>query len=210
MEPTIIVVVGPKHSGKSTYCQNAVDSILMDVDVGQTLHLPGTLSLFQNRENSLREVHSLFYGDNSPSIDPEMFLMNVTLLMNVYKRQFPTERLIVNTFGWTRGLGYDLIVQMIRIINPDLVVNMGDLQLSDALLQDIPNLEIKLLAPIENPDLSLKKDLQDNKLLDYFSNCSYYKVDWETVHIKFLFNNVPYHQALYALNGVLVALCHYI
>ncbi len=50
--------------------------------------------------------------------------------------------LVVNTCGWTTGVGYDLLRNTIRILRLDIVLVMEDDKLLHDLTQDFPDITV--------------------------------------------------------------------
>lgn len=96
---------------------------------------PGCLSLHivdeaitDMRNPVLREAdRCCFYGDISSKGDPESYLNSLFLLYTYFieKYRCPGSEmlpLIVNTPGWVKGTGFDMLVEMLRYICPTIVV----------------------------------------------------------------------------------------
>lgn len=68
-------------------------------------------------------------GDTSPQSDPMLYLQSVSSLIHWYRRygRDPQGRwvpLVVNTHGWVKGLGFDLLADILRILAPTHVVQV--------------------------------------------------------------------------------------
>ncbi|KAK4768810.1 hypothetical protein SAY86_026960 [Trapa natans] len=117
-----VLVCGPKNSGKSTFSRHQLNVLLqkykkvafLDMDVGQTEFTPpGVLSLCII-ENSSR--------------DPGKYLQCVYALYDYYRDELCKSEsskssmvelpLIVNTPGWIKGSGYEVLV---KILNASIV-----------------------------------------------------------------------------------------
>lgn len=96
---------------------------------------PGCLSLhivdeaITDMQNPvLREAERCcFYGDISSKGDPESYLNSLFLLYNYFVEKYRCPGgevlpLIVNTPGWVKGTGFDMLVEMLRYICPTIVV----------------------------------------------------------------------------------------
>lgn len=151
----VAMVVGNKGSGKSTFCtfvtnhltsKNTNSAYYLELDPGQPdAGCPGSLSLFQKTAPSFspafafdmpkegkRLVKSHSLGATTPMDSPEYFLRCAKDLMTVFKRDQEensnTKRsvLVVNTPGWTKGLGVDLLHNIAKICKPNIVVSVGE------------------------------------------------------------------------------------
>lgn len=136
--PPVVFVTGPKNSGKSTFCRFLLNHALshlgddsvyfLDCDPGQTeFSPPGTvyLSKPQNFNFSSPFTHPFFedvikshsLGHTSPKDIPLLFSACFENLYSLYKSQPSTSSpsmLIVNTPGWTKGLGLELLIDMMK------------------------------------------------------------------------------------------------
>ncbi|KAJ9560196.1 hypothetical protein OSB04_005356 [Centaurea solstitialis] len=141
-------ICGPKNSGKSTFSRHLLHLLLrryervafLDTDVGQPEFTPpGCLSLtILDRETvdlTPLPERCFFFGDISSKRDPEIYLTYISALYDHYHKQHhklsssasPGESrvpLIVNTPGWVKGIGYDVLVDMLKHISPSHVVNI--------------------------------------------------------------------------------------
>lgn len=115
----------------------------LDSDCGQPeLTTPGLVSLhlieqqplfgpphmrLSSSTSSPKLLKSFFIGDTSPANDPERYLDCITQLVYCYQShrdssQTKTHRhkgtfpLVVNTHGWIRGAGLDILVDILRIL----------------------------------------------------------------------------------------------
>ncbi|XP_038723876.1 polynucleotide 5'-hydroxyl-kinase NOL9 isoform X2 [Tripterygium wilfordii] len=150
--PPIALVCGPKNSGKTTFSRYLLNVLLsryrkvayLDTDVGQSeFTTPGFLSL--TVVDALtpdlavpcmkRPERCFFFGDTSSKRDPTQYLKCIFALYDYYqkeycmcdKRESPgrTELpLVVNTTGWVKGVGYDLLVEILNYIGPTHVVKI--------------------------------------------------------------------------------------
>lgn len=152
--PPVVLVCGPGSVGKSTFARYLLNLLLatrckkvayLDTDVGQTEFTPlGLISLTVVHEVTpdLKTKYlkpskrSLFFGDISPKIDPSVFLEYVCSIYDHYQKKYRTfdkrknaskiqTPLIVNTSGWVKGVGYEVLVDMLKYIGPTHVVKIG-------------------------------------------------------------------------------------
>lgn len=156
--PPVVLVAGPKSSGKSTFAR-FLTNFLKPYHIENTIHyleldpgqpefgIPGTVSLHrlsaldynfecaytshQLGRKTLVKAHSL--GDLSPKDQPDAYLSYAADLINIYKAsqsQSPSP-LVINTPGWARGLGLELTVDIARTSQPSHVVCLGPLEAQD-------------------------------------------------------------------------------
>lgn len=144
--PPVVVVCGPKNSGKSTFSRVLLNALLprhgkvayLDTDVGQPeFGPPGCLSFHVLDEAiadlmnpSLREAERCyFFGDISSKRDPEAYLNCLFHSYDYFVGKYRCDEnemlpLIVNTPGWVKGAGFDMLVEMLRYICPTIVVQI--------------------------------------------------------------------------------------
>ncbi|XP_011622893.1 polynucleotide 5'-hydroxyl-kinase NOL9 [Amborella trichopoda] len=154
----IVLVCGPKNAGKSTFSRYLINTLLnsryqrvgyLDTDVGQPEYTPpGCLSLHvidtQTPDLAVPCLKTpercFFYGDISSKRDPDAYLDCVFNLYNYFREEYKLSNeqefhetyhlpLVVNTPGWVKGVGYDILVNMLRYIGPTHVVRI---QISDS------------------------------------------------------------------------------
>lgn len=146
-----IVVCGAKGVGKSTFCRYLVNRLLshygmvafLDTDLGQSeLTPPGLVSLhalvapllgpgFTHMKMPLR---SYFCGGTNPGNDPLNYMQAVRSLLRLYESKWgaraperentPHVPLVINTDGWIKSMGHDLLCSVIQEANPDHVVQL--------------------------------------------------------------------------------------
>ncbi|KAG8053129.1 hypothetical protein GUJ93_ZPchr0001g30154 [Zizania palustris] len=205
--PPVVVVCGPKNAGKSTFSRLLLNLLLprygrvgyLDTDVGQPeFSPPGCLSFhvvdkaFSDLLNpSLRETERCcFFGDISSKRDPETYLNCLFHLYDYFVEKYrcsvsETIPLIVNTPGWVKGAGFDMLVEMLRYICPTIVVqiriSVQSKNLPDGMFwldcgQTGPNM-INIDAPFRdsmNRSLLIQKDsygMRECRLVEYFKQC---------------------------------------
>ncbi|XP_013416970.1 polynucleotide 5'-hydroxyl-kinase NOL9 [Lingula anatina] len=137
----VVVLCGGKNMGKSTLGRYLVNSALncckevcyLECDIGQSeFSLQGCVTLNSVTEPLLgppfthqqEPVCSTFVGCASPAEDPNHYVNCVKYVFNQYKSQFSTTPLIVNTMGWNKGLGLNLLVDVLRTVRPHFVVQL--------------------------------------------------------------------------------------
>ncbi|KAI5096007.1 polynucleotide 5'-hydroxyl-kinase NOL9, partial [Silurus meridionalis] len=135
----IILVCGAKNSGKSTFNRHLINSLLnhtasveyLECDLGQTEFTPpGCLSLITVTEPLLgppfthqREPeHMVFYGQAECQSDLDRYLDSLKTLWRHYSGENPV---IINTMGWVKGHGFQVLVDLIRLFSVTHVVQLS-------------------------------------------------------------------------------------
>lgn len=151
--PPIILLVGPKDSGKSTFARVLTNTLLstsyrqvayLDLDPGQPEFTPPgliSLSLVDHpilgppythpagpvgREGS-RRVRAHHLGYVSPREDPGAYIRAACDLMQEYYKLCKSEAqgeipLVINTCGWIKGTGLELLNDIINFSNPSEII----------------------------------------------------------------------------------------
>ncbi|RVW91261.1 polynucleotide 5'-hydroxyl-kinase NOL9 isoform X1 [Vitis vinifera] len=151
--PPVALVCGAKNCGKTTFSRHLLNILLqryqkvayLDTDVGQTEFTPpGFLSLTVIDQLTpdltipcLKTPERCYYfGDISSKRDPTAYLNYIFALYDYYRREYcmlkgskkpvKTELpLVVNTPGWVKGIGYDILVDVLKYIAPTHVVKIN-------------------------------------------------------------------------------------
>ena len=142
--PIVALVTGAKKVGKSTFVKMAVNRLLsaqnkvavIDLDLGQSeFGPPGSVSLHLLDPSDLSfgpgwclpraPVRSHFFGDTSPKDDPGRYLRSIQDIIAWFRCNLqrpsggqPMIPLVVNTQGWTKGLGADLAMKIETMLRP--------------------------------------------------------------------------------------------
>ncbi|KAK6099398.1 Polynucleotide 5'-hydroxyl-kinase grc3 [Batrachochytrium dendrobatidis] len=158
-----ICAVGPKNSGKSTFTRYLINRFLerhsevayMDCDPGQPGCTPnGMVSLhvinspllgpaFTTQRDSYR---SFFIGSTAPKDDPDFFSACVLELVNVWQTELIKMPLIVNTNGWIKGTGYDLLAHFLRYLLPTDIVHLSLASQADSTTE----IDFKSIFPVQH------------------------------------------------------------
>uniref|UniRef100_A0A8C8BG18 Nucleolar protein 9 n=1 Tax=Otus sunia TaxID=257818 RepID=A0A8C8BG18_9STRI len=134
----MILVCGPKNTGKSTFNRYLINLLLnrlpsveyMECDIGQTEFTPpGCVSLSNVTEPILGPPFThqqtprkmVYYGQTSCEQDTERYLDVVKCVFSSYKKEVP---LVINTMGWVKGEGLLLLIDIIRLLSPSHIVQM--------------------------------------------------------------------------------------
>ncbi|TMS15784.1 Polynucleotide 5'-hydroxyl-kinase NOL9 [Larimichthys crocea] len=137
----VILVCGTKNVGKSTFIRILINTLLnhttsvdyLEGDLGQTEFTPaGCLSLSTVREPLLgppfthqcTPEHMIYYGQSSCESDLDRYLES---LKSLWRRRSQSREapVIINTMGWVKGFGFQLLVDMIRFFPLSHVVQLG-------------------------------------------------------------------------------------
>ncbi|RIA93095.1 hypothetical protein C1645_819814 [Glomus cerebriforme] len=207
--PPISIISGHKNMGKSTFSRYLVNNLLnicpkvayIESDVGQSEFTPcGLVSLnilsspilgppFTHLQQPYR---SYFIGHNSPRDDPDYYLDCLRELITVYRRDiacgpeygmYGDEQirvpLIINTHGWSKGMGYDLYLDIIDFAKPTHIFQFYSTTIIN---QNLPPLPEYIISPTnqEPPKVSFvetintsgpsnKYSASDRRLLTLFS-----------------------------------------
>ena len=147
-ETPCICLCGAKSVGKSTLCRALANSLLtrascrrvalLDTDPGQQmLGTPGTISLrcFDSpivsqpvlSEQSLFEPLACeFIASSSPKYDIDSFKSACARLVELYNQQLHPHGipLVVNTMGWVKGIGFECLCYLLRLLRLTQVVEL--------------------------------------------------------------------------------------
>nr|KYP54825.1 Nucleolar protein 9 [Cajanus cajan] len=212
--PPIILICGAKNCGKTTFSRYLLNVLLhkypkvayLDTDVGQPEFTPPAFL-------SLTIVHKvtpdltvpcmktpercLFFGDVSSKRDPSTYLSYVFALYDYYQKEYCISEkgknpfkielpLIVNTPGWVKGVGYDVLVDMLKYISPTHVVKIsisresknlpsGEFWLDGEHDETINLIEINSAhQDLLNRSMIVRKDarlLREFRIMAYFRQC---------------------------------------
>lgn len=136
----VIFVCGTKNVGKSTFIRTLINTLLnhttsvdyLEGDLGQTEFTPaGCLSLSTVREPLLgppfthqcTPEHMIYYGQSSCESDLDRYLESLKSLWHRRSQSRETP-IIINTMGWVKGFGFQLLVDMIRFFPVSHVVQL--------------------------------------------------------------------------------------
>lgn len=220
----VVFVCGPKNSGKTTFSRFLVNILLqryknvgyLDTDVGQSEFTPpGCLSLHVLQEQttdfkvmSLKTpVKCIFFGDLSSKRDPKAYLDGVFSLYDHFLTEYcsssdhensrkPLLPLVINTSGWVKGAGYEILVEMLRCFATTHVVQLclsaqrknlprGHFWLDGSSQMSEVNITELNAARKDSLDKSLliekqTHDLRDIRIIAYFSQCFPHDIDSST------------------------------
>lgn len=234
--PPVALICGAKNCGKTTFSRHLLNVLLqrykrvgyLDTDVGQPeFTTPGFLSLTVVASDTFTPDLTIpclktpercfFFGDVSSKRDPTAYLKYIFTLYDYYRKKYcmtnnsenpaKTELpLVVNTPGWVKGVGYDILVDMLRYIAPTHVVKIntyserknlpaGTFWLEDCEDEKVNLIEINsALQDSYKRSILVQKDarlLRDSRIIAYFRQCFSSYLDFKT--IKELANALASH-----------------
>mmetsp|Transcript_909 Transcript_909/g.905 ORF Transcript_909/g.905 Transcript_909/m.905 type:complete len:469 (+) Transcript_909:83-1489(+) len=193
-----VMIVGPHDSGKSTLARilgayaTRLDRlpILVDLDVGLgMLSVPGCVGAVPLDKNSfdvegnfeLSTPLIYYFGHTNPAENIQLYKHHITnLATKVNLRQENdlnslSSGLIIKTFGWIDGQGYDLLLDIITLYSVDIVIVIGH----DRLYSSLTSLNLPDRDPITVVKLSKsggtvnrsdsdRRRLRRSKITEYF------------------------------------------
>ncbi|KAK6357152.1 Polynucleotide 5'-hydroxyl-kinase grc3, variant 2 [Orbilia javanica] len=148
--PKSVFIVGGKSVGKSTFSRYLLNTLItnsqqsavayLDLDPGQPSFTPPCmLSLHKITSpivapsfitfGSTEVVRQHHVGYVSPREDPKYYLRCAADLMRAYKGLLEEDErltLIVNTCGWIKGMGRELLQELVAVCEPTDVVGLGE------------------------------------------------------------------------------------
>ena len=146
-KPEIILACGGKDMGKSTYLRYLTNILLnshekvayLDCDPGQCeFTLSGSVQLTVISEPLMGPPHShivhstdcsYFLGHISPNDIPGCYLESIKKCLACYQKMNSDSinkiPLIINTMGWTQGLGLCLLKEQINILQPTFIIQIN-------------------------------------------------------------------------------------
>ncbi|CAX40164.1 Grc3 protein homologue, putative [Candida dubliniensis CD36] len=210
--PKIIMIIGNKNTGKSTFCKSLINELLLannnrpisylEIDPGQSEYsTPYALSLSEivdvqfglvalpQNTNIVKSCVEHYYGFTSAVNAPTRYVKIIEKLFDHYQTKFgQRNHLIINTPGWVKGYGKELLNQITKIINPNkliLLSNNLNQQYPDNIniLQDLTYQSLSILPGIYQLSKYSAPQIRNiNKLLYFHQNNS-------TSKLRFNFNN---------------------
>ncbi|KAJ3586443.1 hypothetical protein NHX12_012841 [Muraenolepis orangiensis] len=137
----VVLVCGTKNVGKSTFIRVLLNTLLnhttvidyLEGDLGQTEFTPsGCLSLSTVTEPLLgppfthqrTPEHMIYYGQTSCESDLDRYLESLKSLWS-RRSQCRDTPVIINTMGWVKGFGFQLLVDVLRLLPVSHVVQLG-------------------------------------------------------------------------------------
>jgi len=140
---TRLMIIGGKNVGKSAMCQYLINKnlskypkiLLIDLDIGQPIYAPSqTLSATLITEpligagylNNATIEKCILFGDKSVMISPFKYNERVQKLMEYCNANEDYKNIpwIINTMGYQKGFGLQLMCLLLRIIQPSEIVQI--------------------------------------------------------------------------------------
>lgn len=149
--PLVVAVVGAKNTGKSTFSRLLTNRLLstlprvayLDSDIGQCEFTPHGAASVQLLEGPLlgppfthcsQPFRSLFLGSSSPERDPDAYLESLRQLVDTYRDGSLVRDtsaagglappLVVNTHGWVKGMGFDMLAYFLDYLRPTHIIEL--------------------------------------------------------------------------------------
>ncbi|KAG2389108.1 hypothetical protein C9374_014508 [Naegleria lovaniensis] len=172
--PPRVLVCGPSDTGKSSVAKILLNYavrvgqrlIFADLDCGQNdITFPGTLSMIVRNawetidiedEFSLCSPLTYFYGETSPEKNIDYFKTLVSQMKKMIDKRISNDQLlseggfIVNT-GWVEGVGHQILLYIIKEMNINHVIVMGDDRMTNNLKKDLKDSKITVTRLRKNP-----------------------------------------------------------
>ncbi|TPX45882.1 hypothetical protein SeLEV6574_g03594 [Synchytrium endobioticum] len=152
LDTVTVCVIGSKHVGKSTFSRYLTNCLLnnsenvayLDADLGQpelspvstvSLHSlstyllgPPFTHLHMSSSESASTAKSVFLGATTPKDEPDAYLDALSELIRARNelKQYRGLPCVVNTCGWVKGMGYDLLVHFILQLKPTHIIHLVD------------------------------------------------------------------------------------
>jgi hypothetical protein len=243
-----VIVVGRLGVGKSTLCRWLTNRLLrahssvrwLDSDPGQGEFMPpGVVALHEvdepifgdalTHERATEFSTAFFPGDSDAGRDPASLFAQLSALFMAHGMRAPAP-LVVNTPGWTTGIGYELLrcvvgaaphsgpLAIVELVSAD--ANETARSLATQLLLDRPSavtFALPSLAAVnaqsigvtvsasERRDVRLLRHLTGSLEPDGWSSVPLRRVPFDAVRLSA--RDVAPHETLHALNGSVVGLC---
>ncbi|XP_019855980.1 PREDICTED: polynucleotide 5'-hydroxyl-kinase nol9-like [Amphimedon queenslandica] len=184
--PLIVLICGVANSGKSTFARFLTNSLLnhyesvsfLECDVGQCeFTVSGLVSLhcITDPVQGPAFVHqrtpkkSFIFGDISPKNQPKFYTNLISLCMEEYKNHVTGCHgngacpLVINTCGWTSGIGIHLLMDVIAITTPTIILQfINSLTVNDPVeLSVLTHQYISTISPWSSLEPTLSMAMRD-------------------------------------------------
>lgn len=201
--PKIIIIIGNKNTGKSTFSKLLLNSFILknqkvsylDIDPGQSeFSTPGCLSLTTSPRLSLglnvpsssaNDSINQFFGFNSPSQQPSEYISIINNLFNHFINNVPGGSLIINTPGWIKGFGKEMLIEFTQLVSPDhLILLSNSLDRDDPenidTLNQLTYQNLNICQAVEYQSKFTASQLRSLNKLYYFHQRDILKFDFES------------------------------
>lgn len=158
----IVAITGSKNMGKSTFSRYMVNSLLnccnevayLECDIGQSeftpsgmvsLHVISSPLLGPSFTHLQMPYRSFFIGATTPKQNPDYYLNCINELYKTYMLEIAHKSpsytpLIINTHGWVRGIGFDLLIQILQNIRPMYIYQFAFPENSSNVGKNLPDI----------------------------------------------------------------------
>lgn len=181
-----ILLLGSIDSGKtyfSTIVRNLLDSLNIDIDVGQsTYFIPTFISAFSN------SLDLEFFGNITPSVNPRL---HVQLASKIFERN-KSRITVIDTDGWIRGFkAYLHKLELIYTIDPDYII-VFDKTIASSLPSQVRS---RVILANSAPSF-LAKDRKRRvinrikKYMEYFKDSRIVEIEYDSLFGNKLANNL--------------------
>ncbi|KAM6569841.1 hypothetical protein CsatB_017826 [Cannabis sativa] len=246
--PPVAFICGAKNSGKTTFSRHLLNVLLkrykkvayLDTDVGQSeFTTPGFLSLTVVDKLTpdltipclKTPERSFFFGDTSSKRDPKGYLSYISALYDYYRKEYSTANkekttkselpLVVNTPGWVKGVGYEILVDMLKYIAPTHVVKINISTKNKNLPGGAFWLDYHSEEMVNLIEINAARQDSYNRSQCFASNLNIstikelanalasqppYEVPISSIKIRHLYSQVPPTEIFYSLNATIVGL----
>lgn len=240
-----IMACGAKSTGKTTLLRYTVNRLLsyhqcvawLDCDISTTHHTTYTTLTLSIYSTPLHNCISQQYGNvvkqyNHGSTQlynhPQRYLQQIKSLYQIYSQQYSELPLVINTYGWIKGLGFNILNQLIDITDVthigQLSSNNGSIELSYNAMNTVCTLLPAYAADSTAPKQLLNAEQYNTLMLtQYFQQLAAdstlpinellyhtvpYTVPYNSIQIEFIGVNRPSNDYMYhTINGRLITLC---
>ncbi|MEW5303064.1 MAG: hypothetical protein WDW36_005793 [Sanguina aurantia] len=192
-----VVVLGPMDSGKSTLVRMLANwaarkgwqPMVVDVDVGQgSLTVPGCVAATPIEQPiDVEEGYQLeaplvyFFGHASPGDNPDYYRYLIDRLSSILDRRCELDPaagssgMIINTFGWVDGPGYELQRHVIQAFKADVIIVMEQDRLFSQLSADLKGssppvtlLKLTKSGGVVKREKEERRQARDSRIKEYF------------------------------------------
>lgn len=181
-ENTRLVSIGGKGVGKSTFMRFTINSnfetfkkfVFIDLDIGQPeLFVPQTISATLITEpilgpgylKNIQPTKAILFGGINVLLNPIKYLQCVIELHKfcLSHKKFQNIPWIINTMGYNRGIGIELMAAILRIFQPTDVIQIQSENKSD-------NFDVIMKDEVIN---SFKFHIFNNEMKNIYENCQF-------------------------------------
>ncbi|CAF2275608.1 BnaA04g11670D [Brassica napus] len=196
-----VIIVGDTDSGKSTLAKmllswaakDGCKPTFVDLNIGQSsITIPGTIAA-TSVEMPVDPVEGLplhkalvhYFGHNTATNNVRLYKYLVEELARELEEEFAINAesrrsgMVIDTMGWTSGLGYQLLLHAIRIFNASLVIVLGqetelvyDLNKAFKFKKNVQILNLERSSGVFSRLSDFRKMLRNISIQRYFSGAT--------------------------------------